>query len=157
MLAVARLIFHLVQKFGPIDTNIAHHMDNQGVITSMKEMQERVKEVPQNCFKAKWDILIEVKNTMKMLGVQLNTKHEKGHQDSKTKHKDLPLLRQLNVDADKLATQALDEASIEKCSPIMPNTKCHLIIQGRTITSKMKTELRKAYALCSSNLLLFFH
>ena len=84
---------------------------------------------------------------MASLGVALNTKHEKGHQDSKTKYKDLPLLGQLNVDADELATIALEEASIEFSSPLLLNTKCHLIIQGRTITFCMKMELQKAYSL----------
>ena len=68
VLAVRRLIFHLVQVHGPIESNIAHHMDNQGVKTRLKELNERVQEVPRNCFKAEWDVLIEVKNTMAMFG-----------------------------------------------------------------------------------------
>ena len=53
-------------------------------------------------------------------------KHVKGHADRKKNYEDLNLLSQLNVDADALATQALDKASIQKQSPLFQDTKCHL-------------------------------
>ena len=77
---------------------------------------------------------------MTSLGVALNTKHEKGHQDAKTKCEDLLLLGQLNVDADKLATQALQESKVEKISLLFTNTSCHLTLNDKTITSRIKTE-----------------
>ena len=115
---MTHVIHHLVQEYGPIQQNIAHHMDNMGMIKRLEELNNKIQGLPRDCFKAEWDVLSEVKHTMSTMGVKLITQHEKGHQDEKTKYEDLPLLGQLNVDADKLATQALLEANIEELSPL---------------------------------------
>ncbi len=51
-----------------------------------------------------WDDLIEIQNSLKILpGVRLE--YVEAHQDKKTAHHNLPLLAQLNVDADRIAGQ----------------------------------------------------
>ena len=74
-----------MQTFGPIDRPTVHHMDNMGVITRLDELNKRMHSLPRDYFKAEWDVLMEIKVTMKSLGVKLITKHEKGHQDKNKK------------------------------------------------------------------------
>ena len=73
----------------------------------------REVSILNDCFHPEWDVLAEISTTMKALGITLNMKHVKGHADQKKKYNDLDLLSQLNVDANALATQALDEAAVQ--------------------------------------------
>lgn len=50
-----------------------------------------------------WDVLTMISTTINELSCPLTIKHVKGHQDEKKAYKDLTILAQLNVDADKLA------------------------------------------------------
>ena len=145
--AVTRIIYHLVQTFGHIDKPISHHMDNMGVITRLDEINNRIHSLPQDCFKAEWDVLVEIKATKLSLGVKLITTHKKRHQDKHKKYEELPLMAQLNVDADHLASQALAESQVKPRSPLFAHTAYHLILNDKVITSRMKQELRRAYFL----------
>jgi hypothetical protein len=62
---------------------------------------------PNPTLEAEWDVLHEIKWILTQLpGGKLI--HTKGHQDDKDTYENLPLLSQLNVDADPLAGQYQD-------------------------------------------------
>jgi hypothetical protein len=89
-----------------------------------------------------WDVLIEIQNSLKILpGVRLE--YVEAHQDKKTAYHDLPLLAQLNVDADTIAGQYHDlHFSQSPFVLLSPNTRAHLILKEGTITSRYEEAIR---------------
>jgi hypothetical protein len=83
-----------------------------------------------------WDLLIEIQVSLcKLSGLHL--KYVKGHQDAKKAYRTLPLMAQLNVDADGLATQYQEESGTPRPHVLMsPNAGVHLVTQDETLTAK---------------------
>ena len=89
-----------------------------------------------------WDVLIEIQNSLKLLpGVHLE--YVEGHQDDKTPYHNLPLLAQLNVDADKIAGQYHEFHFLHLPFVILsPHTRAHLVMDEGTVTSKYEDTIR---------------
>ena len=91
---------------------------------------------------AEWDLLIEIQEALRELpGVDLI--YVKGHQDARTRYDRLPLMAQLNVDADRLAStyHQLHGA----CRPFVLkalSTGAFLQTDDGTVTSNISSELR---------------
>jgi hypothetical protein len=70
--------------------------------------------------------------------------HVKGHQDRDQPFLELPVIAQLNVEADALATRKLDEFG--DIHPIVPfDPSCHVLlhIAGRTVTWNMERAIQE--------------
>ena len=91
---------------------------------------------------AEWDLLIEIQHALRDLpGVDLT--YVKGHQDEKKAYDRLPLMAQLNVDADRLAGKYNQEHGASRpFSLLAPNTGALLMTEEGTLTSKFEHELR---------------
>jgi hypothetical protein len=91
---------------------------------------------------AEWDLLVEIQEALReMPGVDLI--YVKGHQDDRVPYDRLPLMAQLNVDADRLAGKYNREHGA--CCPyawMAPNTGALLLTDDGTLTSSFKAELR---------------
>jgi hypothetical protein len=87
-----------------------------------------------------WDVLNEIRHSLHELNFCPTFQHIKGHQDCDTPYKNLPLLAQLNVDAD---TAAGDFQSQHGCHrphvPLLPHAGARLQIDDATITYKHKS------------------
>ena len=83
-----------------------------------------------------WDILIEIQRSLQKLpGMRLE--YVEGHQDRNTSYENLSLLAQLNIDADRLASEYNDTFSMRFPFTIMsPNVKAQLAFRDGTVTSK---------------------
>ena len=83
-----------------------------------------------------WDILIEIQRSLQKLpGVRLE--YVEGHQDRDVPYENLSLLAQLNVDADRLASEYNDGYSLRTPFAIIsPNVRAHLVFRDGTVTSK---------------------
>ncbi|KAI2499830.1 hypothetical protein MHU86_14647 [Fragilaria crotonensis] len=83
-----------------------------------------------------WDILIEIQQSLKRLpGVRLE--YIKGHQDEESSYENLSLLAQLNVDADRIASEYQELFSSRTPFAIMsPSVGAHLVLRDGTVTSK---------------------
>ncbi len=83
-----------------------------------------------------WDILIEIQAALRALpGVRLQ--YVAGHQDKKQIYATLPLLEQLNVDADRIAADYHDHHFPHMPFVLLsPHTKAHLFFPDGTVTSK---------------------
>ena len=88
-----------------------------------------------------WDLLVEIQDTLRELrGVDLI--YVKGHQDDQTPYERLPLMAQLNVDADRLAGEFQRECGAQRPFTFMaPHTGALLVTDSGTITSRFKKEL----------------
>ena len=146
MLSLLRFLFRLGHY---------SHMDAlwRGVIgTDNQSMLDRLyKADPTNSRKQlasldvmdpEWDLLMEIQESLReMPGVTLT--YVKGHQDDRTEYGRLPLLAQLNVDADRLAGRYNREHGARRPFSFMaPNTGALLVTNDGTLTAKFSSELR---------------
>ncbi len=91
---------------------------------------------------ADWDILVEICHALEKLP-GLTFQHIKGHQDRKTQYSRLSLLAQLNVDADRLASDYQEEYGSARPQVLMtPRTRAHVLTTQGTVTSNYATSVR---------------
>ena len=89
-----------------------------------------------------WDI---VSNTLVLLASQpgLTLQYVKGHQDRDNAYEHLPLLAQLNVDADAMATRYQRSHGRQRPIALLTDTaKVHLVTPNGSVTSRYGTALR---------------
>ena len=89
-----------------------------------------------------WDLLVEIQTTLQQLPY-VKLQYVKGHQDDRKAYSRLPLLAQLNVDADKRASMYQRLHGAQRPFTLMsPHTGVHLVTPQGTITAKHKVEMR---------------
>jgi hypothetical protein len=91
---------------------------------------------------AEWDLLKEIQEALRLLS-EVRLKYVKGHQDTHQAYTRLPLIAQLNVDADDKA-KAFQQL-YGKAHPFVvmtPHAGAFVTIPEGTITAKIVTELR---------------
>ena len=92
---------------------------------------------------AEWDLLVEIQDALRELpGVDIT--YVKSHQDDKRAYASLPLMAQLNVDADRLAGQYHKKHGAHRpaFSFMAPNTGAFLLTDEGTVTSNISSALR---------------
>ena len=88
-----------------------------------------------------WDILIEIQKSIKLLP-RVRLEYTPGHQDRLRLYETLPLLGQLNADADRIASEYQEEFSSRTPFTLMsPNTRAHLVFSDGTVTSRFAEAL----------------
>ena len=97
---------------------------------------------PLNPLSPEWDVVVGIQNLLtEMPGLEIQ--HIKGHQDRKTAFHRLPLLAQLNVEADELANKYQRELGTHAPEVLMTKwAGAHLILPTGTVTSHYETALR---------------
>jgi hypothetical protein len=101
---------------------------------------------PNETLTSEYDISVQIYNTQKEHNIKARFKWMKGHQDNKTRYKDLPLEAPLNVDADELAGEYQEEQG--EFLPMMhtlPSCPAMLLIGGISVTSNYRKQLIRAY------------
>ena len=100
---------------------------------------------PNPTLEPEWDVLHEIQWAFSR---QLHggiIVHTKGHQDDKAKYDTLPLLAQLNIDADELAGKFQDHHGAARAHVLLfPHAAAQVHIHGGTITSRLPFMLRMA-------------
>jgi hypothetical protein len=92
---------------------------------------------------ADWDVLVELRHSLERLpGITL--RHIKGHQGRKVPYPSLPLLAQLNVDADRLASEFQDEYGCPRPHVLLSPRACvqMTLANKGTITSAFEHTIR---------------
>jgi exonuclease III len=146
-LACFRCIYQLTKTLTITSTqSLTHHLDNRSVIRRTKRCMAATTPSPNDNLRPEHDIIKEIVTTMKMLPFKVTLKWVKGHQDTSTSPAQLSLPAQLNCEADRLAgTHPIpDNLPFTWMVPALPNSQCQLVIQGRTITSKMRHRTHEA-------------
>ena len=91
-----------------------------------------------------WDVLNEIWHTVKTWS-PFRVVHIKGHQDRHRSRHDLPLIAQLNVEADKLADHYLKANPLPKTEVLLfPHAHVQFNLHGATITSRYSLKIRNA-------------
>jgi hypothetical protein len=93
-----------------------------------------------------WDILIEIQHALSHLP-EITLQFVKGHQDRKIRFERLPLMAQLNVEADDMASVYQNTFGGDRPFVMLsPRTRAHLVTIQGTITSRYPAAIRKAYS-----------
>jgi hypothetical protein len=94
-------------------------------------------------FAPDWDVLNEIRHSLQELPFCPTFQHVKGHQDCDTDYEYLPLLAQLNVDADHAAGAFQDQHGCYRPHVLLfPHTGAQLQIDDATITDHYKSYIR---------------
>ncbi len=105
----------------------------------------KYKQVPNKTMKAEWDILSTIWHTMDLFDESSRPRITwiKAHQDDKKPYEQLSLPAQLNVDADHLADQFIDDNMHANWSkvPRLPTCGAQLHLRTGTVTYSLKREL----------------
>ena len=161
MLSILRFFLHLLQyciSITPIRGIVA--CDNESLVNTVLNLQHpqppktRISPAvshqhpatpPNRALSPDWDIINEIVHTLQSLPFSPTIQHIKGHQDDHDEYDDLPILAQLNVDADRFAGMYQDQhGKYQPTVPLMPNTGAQLHLSDATVTTKYKQAI--AYA-----------
>jgi hypothetical protein len=107
---------------------------------------------PSSCsfLKPKYDVQMQIINTIRDLDIEILTHHVKGHQDKTIPLKQLSYPSQLNVHADWLATQAYEKYSgVHPQHVHYPASQCTLYINNKAVNRAYRAYrayMRRAYS-----------
>ena len=129
----------------PDDRIIPPHLvcDNQVLVKMIARITAYSTIYPNMTMEAEWDCLAQILLTIKALNTMAPTiDHIKGHQDESTPYEELPLLAQLNCDADCFANTFLRNHPkiIHSTAHQFPAGECLLQLRVGTITRDIKHE-----------------
>jgi hypothetical protein len=104
MLAVPSFLKHLLQwtQCTSIVTGI-FATNNTRLVAQVQSQLKLKHPVPNSTFKPDWDIVQAIVKAYQSTTIDATFVHVKGHQDQKVPFYKLPLLAQLNVEADRHA------------------------------------------------------
>ena len=88
-----------------------------------------------------WDLLVEIQTSLRLLP-EVTVIYVQAHQDDKRPVATLPLMAQLNVEADAMATQYQRQYGFHRPQVLMsPSASVHLCTESGTVTAKYKEVL----------------
>ena len=130
----------------PKDKRLQLYTDSESLVKRLHKHLN--KPLPlKSCGGADIDVECQIHACLQELvekGFQISIHHVKGHQDDHILFEKLERQAQLNVVADKLATDAFDPRDLGEYLQF-PASKLMLYINNRPITSKYKESLKSAY------------
>lgn len=127
------------------DCVVEHYLDNKSVIKRIETTQNSKYSRPNQKLQSEQDLIDEIVSILKALPIQVKLKWVKGHQDTTANYAVLPLPAQLNCDADsEAAKQDFIAYPHRQTVYPLPQTQCQLVIQDKSITSKIKRRVHFA-------------
>ena len=113
----------------------------EDITKTLEDMPETTR-APLDPMSANWDVVGKLEQLLKEMPT-LVLKHVKGHQDRTIQYHRLPLLSQLNVDADRLANDFQCSHGEERSvAPLISGTGVHLVTPQGTVTSKYASAIQ---------------
>jgi exonuclease III len=124
------------------------YCDNEGLLKKLEYLRSYKHAIYATCLHSEWDIVSSVHRLQSLFRPPPELIHVKGHQDDSMHYDFLELQEQLNVDADKLATEELHEySSIKSLVPFDPASGAQLNIAGKTVTRQLGTAIHNQHHL----------
>ena len=147
LLSICRFLRGLWDHFGIRFQRCHIWCDNKSILQRIKQRPDNLSSIfPNETLASEWDILIEIWHSLQGYNEHCEPafSHVKGHQDKNKPYQSLPLQAQLNVDADALATDFLQNNPDMDYSKalLMPHAGGLLHTARGTLTYKMKRALR---------------
>jgi hypothetical protein len=133
----------------PIQNELQIHLDlycdNQALLQRIARALSQSWHNPSACLASDYDLEIGIIDMLANIPVSIRLHHVKSHQDDQTAIHLLPWEAQMNVQADQLATDYLDNyADPSKLVPSIPASQASLSINGETINRRYAQRLRLA-------------
>eukprot|EP00978_Attheya_sp_CCMP212_P034918 scaffold149325_cov37-Attheya_sp.AAC.1 len=83
-----------------------HLCDNKSLVSRSPDAYRSAPPSSHDFLKPDYDVQMQIIATIKELDIDIHTKHVKGHQDDDATYDQLSYEAQLNIQSDRLATQA---------------------------------------------------
>ena len=144
LLSALRFLYHMSRlHLKSSDRIITPHLvcDNKGLLATIMRLREYTTIFPNITMEAEWDCISQILDTIRALNSLLpSLDHIKGHQDENTPYEELPLLAQLNCDADAQANSYLTTNPLVNHTLVhqFPAGECLLQLPQGTITRDLK-------------------
>jgi hypothetical protein len=138
-LAILRLLYHISTYYSIPPPAYRHtfYCDYLSLITRLQRTSGPRSPFPRHVLRSDMDLEMQIKDTLRLLGIQLTFTHVKGHQDSTTPHDPLPRQAILNIECDRLASMALKTATPTPTVQHFPASKITVTIDSITINRKL--------------------
>jgi hypothetical protein len=130
-----------------IDPTVPHDFlcDSDSLLKRIQRALNRSWVNPSQCLASDFDLESGILDIIATLSISFKYSHIKSHQDDATEVHLLPWAAQMNVHADSLATEYLDNYSARSATvPFIPASQASLTIDGVTITRRYAQSLRQA-------------
>ncbi len=120
--------------------------DNQGLLQRISEAAAWPYTTPNVTLRAEWDVeSVILVDLLRDLKLNFEYTHIKSHQDDGTAIANLSLESRLNVEADRLATEYMQEDLTRRPKvALFPSAKAQLLIHNVSITRKIPQSIRYA-------------
>ena len=116
--------------------------DNEGLLIRIEKTLTWTYLQPNVTLRSEWDIESVILDAYKNIGWKFAFQHVRSHQDDSRPIHSLPLAVQLNIEADRLATEYLETSQYQGYDSIFPTAKCQLLLNGETISRKLQNAIR---------------
>lgn len=123
--------------------HIPIHLDNTGLISKVQLYLDRLFFSPAEAIQSERDVLLEIEHLVSSLPLPFSFFHVKSHQDDSSPLEMLSVPAQANVQADRLATDALSHVQPRSHPPLFPHAVCQLSIQSQPVTRKFASTIRR--------------
>ncbi len=148
-MASALLYLRLLQReYGIKRDNTTTNMlicDNEGLLIRVEKANEWTYITPNVTLRAEWDVESVILDVLTELKMQFTFQHVLSHQDDDTPVENLTLETRLNVEADRLATEYMQEDLIRRPTvALFPTAKAQLLIKDVSVTRKIPQSIRFA-------------
>ena len=101
--------------------------------------------VPNFALSSDWDVSNAITIALKEFKVDIQLEWVEGHQDKKKEYDDLPLIAQLNIDADHIAGEYQERHDrARKLVPMIAGNTAQLNLKDGTVTAGFKKRIRYA-------------
>ena len=130
-----------------IGQNTTHDFfcDSDSLLQRIQRALNRSWVNPSHCLASDYDLESGILDILASLSISFHFIWVKSHQDDDTEVHLLPWTTQMNIHADSLATDYLDNyADPSKIVPFIPASQASLSIRGVTITRRFAQQLRQA-------------
>ena len=117
------------------------YLDCQSLLTKLHLHQSRTYYTPSKAIGSERDILLQIDHFLNRLSICFSFHFVKGHQDDDLDIAALSSSALANIQADSLASTALDSAVPSKSIPLLPASHCSLIVDGLPITRQFGKQL----------------
>jgi hypothetical protein len=124
------------------------YCNNLALIQRIGWHEKRIVTTPKDVLRSNYDLEVAIQDTINSLRekkIRIKEKHVRGHQDDHAEYHTLRQEEQLNVEADKEATEALKEHSHTKEYNQMPTIVSMLYHHDLPVTSKETKTMRQLY------------
>ncbi len=119
--------------------------DNEALLIRIETASAWTYTTPNVTLRAEWDIESVILDVLKELKMTFQFIHVKSHQDDETPLATLTLEARLNVEADRLATEYMQEDHIRRPTvALFPSAKAQFLIQDVSVTRKIPQAIRYA-------------